>query len=48
MILKRRQNVAKKEQQNGRRGHSFGMVRDEDAEWESTEELAVVKVSIAS
>jgi serine/threonine protein kinase len=43
VILKRRENH-KKEQQNGRRGHCFG-IRDEDAEWESTEDLAVVKAS---
>lgn len=29
-----------------RRRRSYGMIRDEDAEWESTEELAVVKVSV--
>ena len=28
-----------------RRRRSYGMIRDEDVEWESTEELAVVKVS---
>jgi len=44
VILKRRTTQDSASKDNGRRRNSFGMIRDEDAEWESTEELAVVKV----
>ena len=45
VILKRRTTQhSEMNETNGRRRHAFNMILDEDAEWESTEELAVVKV----
>lgn len=45
VVLKRRKTPDKDtEPPSGRRRRSYGVIRDEDAEWESTEALAVVKV----
>ena len=48
VVLKRRSPTNfSKDDSSGRRRHSYGSIRDEDAVWESTEELAVVKVCIS-
>lgn len=44
VVLKRRTGQKNNDDKHRRGRRNYGVIRDEDAEWESTEELAVVKV----